>query len=82
MFDYLIIFLLLPIFISTFRLIKGPTLADRIVALDVLSIMGISYLVVLSLYFQRIIYIDIALVLGLIGFLSTTIFGRYIEKGI
>ena len=82
MFDYLIIFLLLPILISTFRLIKGPTLADRIVALDVLSIMGISYLVVLSLYFQRIIYIDIALVLGLIGFLSTTIFGRYIEKGI
>ena len=82
MFDYLIIFLLLPILISTFRLIKGPTLADRIVALDVLSIMGISYLVVLSLYFQRFIYIDIALILGLIGFLSTTIFGRYIEKGV
>jgi multisubunit Na+/H+ antiporter MnhF subunit len=36
----------------------------------------------LALYFQRSLYLDIALVFGLIGFLGTTIFGRYIEKGI
>ena len=82
MFDYLIIFLLLPVLISLIRFLKGPSLADRVVALDVLSIMSVSYLVVLSLYFQREIYLDIALVLSLIGFLTTTIFGRYIERGV
>lgn len=81
-FEILTILLLLSIFISIYRFLKGPSLADRIVAFDIIGIMGVSLLVVLALYFQRAIYIDVALVLGLIGFLGTTIFGRYIEKGI
>jgi len=64
------------------RFLKGPLLIDRIIAFDTLSIMGVSLLVILSLYYQRSLYLDIALVFGLISFLGTTIFGRYIEKGI
>lgn len=82
MFEFITVLLLLSILITLYRFLKGPTLADRIVAFDVMNIMGISLLVILALHFQRSLYLDIALVFGLIGFLGTTIFGRYIEKGI
>jgi len=82
MFELVIILLLLAMLITLYRFLKGPTLADRVVAFDVMNIIGVSLLVLLSLYFQRSLYLDIALVFGLIGFLGTTIFGRYIEKGI
>ncbi|MEA3521634.1 MAG: monovalent cation/H+ antiporter complex subunit F [Campylobacterota bacterium] len=57
-------------------------MSDRVVAFDVMSIMGVALLLLLALYFERSLYLDIALVFGLIGFLGSTIFGRYIEKGI
>ena len=82
MFDFLSIILLVAIFISLWRFLKGPTLSDRIIAFDTIGIMSISLLVILALYFQRGLYLDVALVISLIGFLGATIFGRYIEKGI
>ncbi len=82
MFETIIILLLLSMLISLYRFLKGPTLSDRIIAFDIIGIMGISLLVILSLHYQKDFYLDIALVFGLIGFLGTTIFGRYIEKGI
>jgi len=82
MFEFVIILLFLSTALAMYRFLKGPTLADRVVAFDVLSIIAVSLLVLLALYFERILYLDIALVFGLIGFLGTTIFGRYIEKGI
>jgi len=69
-------------FLTLIRFLKGPTLSDRVIAFDVMSIMSVSLLVILSLYFEQSFYLDIALVFGLIGFLGATIFGRYIEKGI
>lgn len=74
--------LLFAIFMTLYRFVKGPSFSDRIVAFDVLGIMSVSLLVLLSVYFQRAIYLDIALVIALIGFLGTVVFGRYIEKGI
>lgn len=74
--------LLLAMSLSMIRFLIGPTLSDRVVAFDVIGIMALSLLVIMALYFERAIYLDIALVLGAIGFLGTTIFGRYIEKGI
>ncbi len=82
MFELLTLLLLLSMLITLYRFLKGPALGDRIVAFDVMNIMGVSLLVLLSLYYERALYLDIALVFGLIGFLGTTIFGRYIEKGI
>lgn len=82
MFDFLSIILLTSIFLSLWRFLKGPTLSDRIVAFDTIGIMSISLLIILALYFHRALYLDVALVISLIGFLGATIFGRYIEKGI
>ena len=82
MFELVTLILLFSMFMTLYRFLKGPTLSDRVVAFDVMSIMGVSLLVLLALYFQRSLYLDIALVFGLIGFLGATIFGRYIERGI
>jgi len=82
MFEIVTLILLLAMSLTMIRFVKGPTLSDRVIAFDVIGIMAVSLLVILSLYFQRSIYLDIALVLGAIGFLGTTVFGRYIEKGI
>jgi len=82
MFDIIMILLLFSLFLTLLRFLKGPTLTDRVITFDVLSIMSLAMLVILSLYFKREIYLDIALVFGLIGFLGTTVFGRYLEKGI
>jgi len=82
MYEIASVSLLLAMSLTMIRFLKGPTLSDRVVAFDVMGIMALSLLVILALYFQRSLYLDIALVLGTIGFLGTTIFGRYIEKGI
>ena len=82
MFEIINIILLLSLFLSLYRFLRGPTLTDRVIAFDAMSIMSLALLVILALYFERMLYLDIALVFGLIGFLGTTLFGRYIEKGI
>jgi multicomponent Na+:H+ antiporter subunit F len=82
LFSVLSITLLIAIAMSILRLVLGPTVSDRVIAFDVIGIMAISLLVILALYFERMLYLDIALVFGLIGFLGTTIFGRFIENGI
>ena len=82
MFELIVFMLLVSMALVLIRFFKGPSLSDRIVAFDVLNIMGISLLVILALNFHRSLYLDIATVFALIGFLGTTIFGRFIEKGI
>ena len=82
MFELITFILILSMFIAMFRFLNGPTLSDRLIAFDVINIMGISLLVILALYFKRDLYLDIALVYGLISFLGTAVFGRFMEKGI
>ncbi|MBL0721163.1 MAG: hypothetical protein JJV88_01125 [Sulfurovum sp.] len=82
MFHIISILLLLSLFFSLYRFLNGPTLTDRVIAFDAISIMSLSMIVILAVYFERSLYLDIALVFGLIGFLGTTLLGRFIEKGI
>ena len=82
MLTFFTIILMSAMFLTLIRFLKGSTLSDRVIAFDVLSVISVALLVVLSLHFEQSFYLDIALVFGLIGFLGSTIFGRYIEKGI
>jgi multisubunit Na+/H+ antiporter MnhF subunit len=82
MLDILILMVSFALALSLFRFLRGPTLTDRVVAFDVMSIVATALLVILSVYFGRSIYLDVALVFGLIGFLGTVVFGRFIEKAV
>ena len=63
-----------------FRIFRGPTAADRICALDALDLILALALALYSLYTGRGIYLDIALVVALLGFVSTVFVGRYLER--
>ena len=63
-----------------YRIFRGPTAADRIAALDALDLILSLALALYSLYTGRGIYLDIALVVALLGFISTVFVGRYIER--
>ena len=61
------------------RLIKGPTAADRMLAVDEIDNITCLMLVFYSLYSGRVIYLDIAIVTALLGFISTVFVARYLE---
>ena len=62
------------------RLIKGPTAADRMLAVDAIDNLAALMLVFYSLYTGRSIYLDIAIVTALLGFISTVFVARYLER--
>ncbi|MCD6200304.1 MAG: hypothetical protein J7K46_00680 [Bacteroidales bacterium] len=72
-------FIFTGIFFSTLRFIFGPTAADRTVALDTLTTIAMALLALLSFIFNRYIYIDIALVYGVLGFIGVLVIARYLE---
>lgn len=70
--------LLLSILMTGVRLVIGPTLADRVVSLDLLAFLVIAYIAVHAIDTGVKSYLDIAITLGLVAFLGTIAFGRYI----
>jgi len=71
--------ILLGLILSFIRFIKGPTSADRVVALDTMSIIATSGFALLALMFERYIYIDIALIYAVLGFIGVIVIARYLE---
>nr|WP_090593689.1 cation:proton antiporter [Pelagibacterium luteolum] len=70
--------LTLAFLVTIYRIIVGPTLPDRILALDLLIAVAIGYIVVIALRTGFTLYLDIAIALGLVGFLSTVAFARFV----
>jgi multicomponent Na+:H+ antiporter subunit F len=67
--------------LSMVRLIIGPSLPDRVVALDLISVTTVGIIGVYAVSTNQPIYIDEAVVLALIAFFGTVAFAHYIEKG-
>jgi multicomponent Na+:H+ antiporter subunit F len=62
------------------RFIKGPTIIDRVIALDLLVTIGIGIISIYSIIYNQPNFLDIALILALIAFLGTVAFTYYLEK--
>ncbi|GHA45143.1 hypothetical protein GCM10007103_27930 [Salinimicrobium marinum] len=62
------------------RFIKGPTISDRIIAVDLLVTIGIGIIAVYSVQTNQSTFLDIALILALIAFLGTVAYSSYIQK--
>lgn len=65
-----------------YRLLAGPSIPDRIAALDTIGIMLLSMIAILCMLFRTTAYIDIILVIGILTFIGTTAFAKYIERGV
>ena len=75
--DFFVFLIVLAMFVSFIRLVIGPNFADRVVAFDTMGIMAISLLVLLSIGYKSALYLDVAFVFALIGFIGTIIFARF-----
>jgi multicomponent Na+:H+ antiporter subunit F len=67
--------------IAFIRLVKGPTLPDRIVAMDLFGVLVVGVIVVLAGWSGVRATLDAAVVIALIGFLGTIAYATYVERG-
>ncbi|HAG16387.1 MAG TPA: cation:proton antiporter [Bacteroidales bacterium] len=72
---------LLSIGVSMIRFVIGPSPVDRVIAFDVMSVSSIALIALIAVLDNRIIYMDVALVYGILGFLGVIVVARYLERG-
>lgn len=72
--------LILAVFIAFVRLVRGPSLPDRIVALDLIGTLSIGVIAAYAIALNDPIFLDVAVVLALIAFLATIAFAFYVER--
>lgn len=72
--------LAMAVVFSAIRVIKGPTLLDRIIALDLLAAITMAQCVLLAIISGFIAYLDIAIAIALIAFIATVALVRYLER--
>jgi multicomponent Na+:H+ antiporter subunit F len=73
---------LISVLVALIRFVKGPEKVDRIVALDVVSIIGITLILLLATMLGRVIYIDVAIVYAILGFIGVIVVSRFLKRGL
>ncbi len=73
---------MMGILVATIRLFKGPAPCDRAVALDTMTLISISTIVLVALFAGRVIYLDAAMVYAILSFLGIVAIARHIEGGL
>nr|WP_295891429.1 cation:proton antiporter [uncultured Devosia sp.] len=68
----------LALLVSVIRIIIGPTLADRVLALDLMTVVAMGFVGAIAIRTGQMLYLDIAIALALLGFLATIAFARYV----
>jgi multicomponent Na+:H+ antiporter subunit F len=76
----LVIASLLALALASVRLVRGPTDADRIVALDIFLAAGVALAVAASLLTARTVFLDVAIGLALVGFVGTIGWARLVQQ--
>lgn len=80
-FDYVILpILTISVLLVFIRIFKGPSVVDRVVALDLIITIGIGIITIFSIRQNEEVLLDVAIILALIAFLGTIAFSYYIEK--
>ena len=78
--DLTLALLLLGVGFSVIRLLFGPSLPDRVVSLDLIAVLLIAFIAAFSIKNNDPMFMNVGLALGLISFLSTVAFARYIGR--
>lgn len=68
-------------FLYVIRVIKGPTVPDRVIALDAIGINLIAITALVSILLKTSAFLDIILLLGILSFIGTIAFSKFLEKG-
>jgi multicomponent Na+:H+ antiporter subunit F len=78
--DISFVLVMLGVAFAFVRLVIGPSLADRIVALDMMTVLIVSFCGPYALRSEDTAFVDVAIVLALVGFLATVALARYVER--
>lgn len=72
-----LVLLALALLMTLYRIVRGPSTADRVMALDLLTLVALGFVGVLAVRTGLTLYLDIAIALALVGFLATVALARY-----
>jgi multicomponent K+:H+ antiporter subunit F len=72
----------LALLLNAWRLLRGPSMADRILALDTLAINALALLVLLGLWQGQQLGFEVALLIALFGFIGTVVLAKFIARGV
>jgi multicomponent K+:H+ antiporter subunit F len=73
--------LALALLLNAWRLLRGPGLPDRILALDTLYINALALLLLLGIRIDRTVYFEVAMVISMLGFVGTVVLSKYVLRG-
>lgn len=71
----------LALILNMYRLISGPSVIDRVLALDTCYINSIALIILASLHFKSPLYFEAALLIALMGFVGTVATSKYLSRG-
>jgi len=79
--QFALVTLAAAVLMAVVRLIRGPTLPDRVVAMDLIGVLVVGLIVVLAASTGVRATLDAAIVIALIAFVATVAYATYIERG-
>lgn len=71
----------LALVLNAWRLVRGPSVTDRILAMDTMYINMIAMVILLGIYFDTSLYFEAALLIAMLGFVSTAAAAKYLLRG-
>lgn len=74
-----LLFLCMTIFLCLFRAVKGPSAADRLIAINVIGTKTIVLILIVSFIIHETYFVDVALVYALISFITSIVISKFIE---
>ncbi len=75
------VMLSIALMLNLWRLIIGPHIVDRILALDTMYINSIGLILLFGIYNKTLLYFEAALLIAMLGFVSSVAFGKYLLRG-
>ena len=70
----------LAMLLALVRLLRGPTVPDRVLALDTLYVATIAQLILFGMHLGTAVYFEVALIIAMLGFVSTVVLSKYIIR--
>lgn len=71
----------LTIMVAFFRVLRGPSMPDRVVGLDMIGVNLLSMIAIISIVLKTKAFLEVILILGILSFIGTIAFSKYLERG-
>ena len=79
--DFATVCVAVAIALCAFRLLRGPELPDRLLALDTMAVNAVALAILLGIRWSTPLLFEAALIIAMLGFVSTVGLGRYLSRG-